>query len=334
MSGVPNGKLRILYILRMLEEETDEERGLSMAGIVERLGDYGMSADRKTVYADFKLLREFGLKIGTAQRNPVEYYVQNHDFTIDELMLMVDAVQSCRLLTQTQADKISRNVKLLATEGQQEKIERRIHVDGRARGRNDAALANVDAIHEAMRKKSRITYTYWKMGTDGKQHAQHEGALYDVTPMRVTFSDNYYYLTAFSERDQEVREYRVDRMRDVRVTGERARRGAEIPDYDYQPRDSQFFGRFDGPVAKATLTCDEDGVGIVHDRFGRDARWSPARQGAEPGTDAARARAHVSVRVSPQFFGWVASMAGHVKIAAPKKLGGEYEEYLRGLLGE
>ena len=26
MSGVPNGKLRILYILRMLQEETDEER--------------------------------------------------------------------------------------------------------------------------------------------------------------------------------------------------------------------------------------------------------------------------------------------------------------------
>ena len=48
MSGVPNGKLRVLYILRMLQEETDEERGLSMAGNAWRLGDCGMSADLET----------------------------------------------------------------------------------------------------------------------------------------------------------------------------------------------------------------------------------------------------------------------------------------------
>ena len=324
MSGMAGGKLRILYIMRMLQEETDAERGLSMTAIIGRLADYGMTADRKTVYADFKLLREFGLDIATAQRNPVEYYLEGRDFSLDELMLMVDAVQSCRFMTQAQSERISRNLKLLATDTQREKLNRRIHVDGRARGRNDAVLVNVDVIHEALRQRKRINYTYWRMGTDGKPHAQHDGRIYDVTPMRVTFADGYYYLTGWSEHDDAVREYRVDRMRDVRVSGEKARRGAGVSDYEYQVRDSQFFGRFDGELVTVTFECDEAGVGIVSDRFGKDVRLSP--QGRD------RCRAVAKVRVSEQFFGWVAGMAGKVRIVGPKKLVTQYRDYLQSLL--
>lgn len=321
MSGVAGGKLRILYIMRMLQEQTDEERGLSMTAIINGLADYGMSADRKTVYADINTLREFGVEIATAQRNPVEYYLARRDFTIDELMLMVDAVQSCRFMTKTQAEKICRNLKLLATEDQQEKLERRIHVDGRVRGRNDAVLSSVDVIHDALRQKKRITYTYWKMGTDGKPHAQHDGEVYEVTPMRVTFADSLYYLTAWSEKDQDVREYRVDRMRDVEVSDEKARRGREISDYEYQARDSQFFGRFDGELVTAKLACNIDGTNIVADRFGKEARFSEKKAGSTVAT--------VQVRVSPQFFGWIAGLDGTVKIASPKKLVEEYRDYLR-----
>lgn len=324
MAGVAGGKLRILYLMRMLQEETDENKGLSMADIIEGLAEYGMTADRKTIYADIKLLEEFGLKIETAQRNPVEYYLARRDFTIDELMLMVDAVQSCRFVTQAQAEKISRNLKLLATVNQQEKLERRIHVEGRARGRNDAVLANVDIIHDALRQKRRITFTYWKMGVDGMPHAQHDGEVYDVTPMRVTFAETYYYLTAWSEQHGAVREYRIDRMHDVALSAEKARRGKEISEYEYQVRDSQFFGRFDGQLVMAQLLCDEDGVNIVADRFGKDARFAPQ------GNDTCIAA--VQVRVSPQFFGWIASMNGTVKIAGPTKLADEYRAFLQNLL--
>ena len=34
MSGMANGKLRILYVMRMLQEETDSEKGLSMTAII------------------------------------------------------------------------------------------------------------------------------------------------------------------------------------------------------------------------------------------------------------------------------------------------------------
>ena len=111
MSGMANGKLRILYVMRMLQEETDSEKGLSMTAIIQRLADFGLTVDRKTIYTDLDTLRDFGIKIDTAQRNPVEYYIENRDFDLDELMLMVDAIQSCRFITQSQCERISRNIR-------------------------------------------------------------------------------------------------------------------------------------------------------------------------------------------------------------------------------
>ena len=175
MSGMANGKLRILYVMRMLQEETDSEKGLSMTAIIQRLADFGLTVDRKTIYTDLDTLRDFGIKIDTAQRNPVEYYIENRDFDLDELMLMVDAIQSCRFITQSQCERISRNIRLLATDYQREKLARRIHVDGRVKGRGDKTFESIDAIHEAMRLKRKICFTYWKIGPDGEMHIQHDG---------------------------------------------------------------------------------------------------------------------------------------------------------------
>ncbi len=324
MAGNAKGKLRTLYIMQMLQDETDDDHGLSMSGIISRLADLGMTVDRKTVYTDLDTLREFGMSIGTVQRNPVEYYLERREFSLDELMLMVDAVQSCPFITQRQAERLARNIRRLATDSQREKLERRIHVDARVRGRNDSMLANVDKIHDAMHNKKKISFTYWKIGLDGQMHAEHGGEAYVVSPMRISFSNSRYYLTAWSDKHNEVREYRIDRMQGLRMLDEKAHRNNEMAEHEYRVRDSQYFGRFDGPVTNVTLNVDKELMPAVIDRFGKDV---PVTQ-----RDADTADVRVSVRVSPQFFGWIAGMDGLVTIAKPSKLVEEYHDYLRKLL--
>ena len=84
-------KLKTLYVKQMLEEETDQEHGLTMRQIIERLGLMGIKAERKSVYRDIEVLQEFGCDIRTYQRNPVEYALVKRTFELQELMLMVDA---------------------------------------------------------------------------------------------------------------------------------------------------------------------------------------------------------------------------------------------------
>ena len=91
--AVNRQKLKLLYLMRMLQEETDSEQGLTMTQILERLEEEGVMAERKSVYRDIEALREFGLDIRTYQRSPVEYALENRDFALPELLLLVDAVQ-------------------------------------------------------------------------------------------------------------------------------------------------------------------------------------------------------------------------------------------------
>ncbi len=65
-------KLKTLYVKQILEEETDAEHGLPMRQIIERLEQFDIKAERKSVYRDIEVLREFGCDIRSYQRNPVE----------------------------------------------------------------------------------------------------------------------------------------------------------------------------------------------------------------------------------------------------------------------
>ena len=194
MAANKNSKLKLLCIQRMLEEETDADHGLSMAEIIQRLAEEGIAAERKSIYRDLEILREFGLDIKTYQRNPVEYAIEHRDFTLSELMLMVDAVASSKFLTVRQANILLANIKSLASLSQQEKLDRSIHVEGRIRSKTECVFEAVDIIHSAIRKRKKITFQYLHYGIDGKRHPAHGGRRYVVTPVGVSYDGGYYYV--------------------------------------------------------------------------------------------------------------------------------------------
>ena len=55
-------KQKLFRLLEILMRETDEEHGLSMPEIISRLGEYGISAERKSLYDDFLVLEELGFE--------------------------------------------------------------------------------------------------------------------------------------------------------------------------------------------------------------------------------------------------------------------------------
>lgn len=323
MAANNKSKLKLLSIQRMLEEETDAEHGLSMTEIIRRLAEEGIAAERKSIYRDLEILREFGLDIKTYQRNPVEYAIDHRDFTLSELMLMVDAVASSKFLTVRQANVLLANIKSLASLSQQEKLDRSIHVEGRIRSKTDCVFEAVDSIHEAIRSRKKIAFRYMHYGIDGKRHPARDGEFYVLTPVGVSYDGGFYYATCWSDKYQTFNEYRIDRMDKLYITDEKATRNEEIAQYSFTKDSHEYFGRFDGPQVTALLLVRGDKVEIITDRFGKHAELIP---------DGDNAKALVSVRVSPQFFGWIAGLEGAVKIIGPHTLLEEYKAYLQSLL--
>lgn len=326
MPNNSKSKLKLLYIKQILEDETDAEHGISMTRIIERLNEFDIPAERKGVYRDIQTLRDFGIEIQTYQRCPVEYAIARRDFSLSELMLLVDAVESCKFLTRRQSNALTTNLKLLASDHQRELLNRRIHVAGRISSKNDSVFTSIDILHEAIRTNRHVAFMYYKYGLDGKRFATHDGKPHEVTPVGIVFSDGFYYLTAWNDERGDMSEFRIDRMDKIRVTDRPATKNDKITHHKYEGDEHEYFGRFGGDPVTATLLVTGEKVEIIKDRFGDAAMLYPQ--------DDETAKAVVKIHKSEQFFGWIAGLGGTVRIHEPKSLKQEYNEYLLGLIKE
>ena len=61
MEGGNNQKLKILYLMKILLEKTDETHSITMPEIITELKAYGVNAERKSIYSDIENLRLYGL---------------------------------------------------------------------------------------------------------------------------------------------------------------------------------------------------------------------------------------------------------------------------------
>ncbi|WP_139652366.1 helix-turn-helix transcriptional regulator [Raoultibacter phocaeensis] len=317
-------KLKLLYLMKMLDEETDSESGLSMTQIIAKLEVLGITAERKSIYRDIETLRDFGLDVRTYQRRPVEYAVEDRDFAFPELLLLVDAVQSSRFLTQSKSDALVRSVKKLASQRQRKLLDKRLHVEGRIKTQNESVFKNVDRIQEALSKRKKISFLYFKYNAAKEKIMQHDGERYVETPVQLVYSDGCYYLVVFNEKHDTFVHYRVDRMDGIEVLEESAQRNEQIANFDPQKLESRAFGMYSGEPVSASFIVEEEAMCAVIDRFGKDVQSIPLDDGT--------ARVSAVVMKSPVFFGWLAQFGDRVRIEKPQALAREYRDYLAGIV--
>ena len=95
-----NQKLKLVYLMKILLENTDETHRITMPEIIAALKSYGISAERKSIYSDIESLRVFGLDIIGEQRDRVYcYHIGNRQFELAELKLLVDSIQAAKFIT-------------------------------------------------------------------------------------------------------------------------------------------------------------------------------------------------------------------------------------------
>ncbi len=151
MSRGNNQKLKLLYIIKILLEKTDERHWITLKDLLLELERCGVSAERKSVYADFEALRLYGYDIIKEQKkNTFYYHVGNREFELAELKLLVDAVQSSKFITEKKSRQLIRKLGKLTSEYETRQLRRQVYVHGRVKAMNESIYYNVDKIHEAI----------------------------------------------------------------------------------------------------------------------------------------------------------------------------------------
>ena len=311
-------KLKLLHLARIFHEQTDDAHGLTMPQIIEQLAACGIPAERKAVYRDIAALRAFGFDIDTLPRRPVEYALITRTFSLAELQLLIDAVQSSRFLTRKLADDLVKTIRKLGSRQQAKKLFRHVHVDGRIKTKNESVYRNVDTIQEAIELKRKLSFRYFEYDLALRERVRHGGEPYERTPVALIFSDGCYYLVAYSVEHDEPRgtgglaNFRVDRMRSLMILDEPAEKSSSIARFDPASYQRSLFGMYlsEDAGTPVTLRVNERAMNGIVDRFGRTVKVTPAENEHE-------ALVNVNVMTSPPFFGWVAQFGGDVVVEGP-----------------
>ena len=215
--AVSQVKLRILYIMKILLEKTDEKHTMSASDIDKELRRYGMSIDRKTVYNDIETLKAFGMDILQARGANSGYYIGRRDFELPELKLLVDAVQASKFISRRKSEELIGKLEGLAGEHDARKLQRNVFIYNRPKTGNETIYYNVDQIHTAIMENRQIQYQYAEWTMQKELKPRKKGAVYTVSPWSLTWDDANYYLIAYDEDADCIKHYRVDKMQQACV---------------------------------------------------------------------------------------------------------------------
>ncbi len=318
-------KLKILYIMQMLMENTDEEHAMSAAEIISELEKQGISAERKSVYDDIEMLKVFGLDILSRRSAPKGYYIASRDFELPELKLLVDAVQSSKFITEKKSGELIKKIEHLAGRFEANELQRQVVVSNRIKTMNESIYYNVDKIHSAISLDSKIRCKYCEWTINRTLEPKKNGGYYTLSPWVLTWDDENYYLIACDDIGQ-IRHYRVDKMLGIEITDERRTGKEQFKNFDIAAFSKRTFGMFAGNETELEIRFNNRLIGVVMDRFGKDAVIH------QKNVDSFTAK--LKVNVSAQFYGWLTGLGTDAVIVSPSSEAEKYALYIRKIFSE
>jgi len=324
MRNEGTGKLRLLYIYKLLLEETDENHTLSTAQIQKALMErWGMEAHRITVGDDIQLLQMVGIEIGKIESTQNKYWMISRPLEQAELKVLTDAVASSKVITKKNSKALLERIASLGSPFKKDELVSNICPEDRIKSKNENILYNVDAINEAINEKRKVSFKYFSFGANKRKQLKNDGEPYIFSPWALVWNGDYYYAVGWSDKHGSIGSFRVDRM--CSVPEIRREDAVAMPKRfkvsDYIKKNYHMFG---GEVKQVELLCDCDIMDSIIDRFGYDVETEII--------DDVRFIARVEVAVNNVFFGWIFGFDGKVKIQGPEDVADAYKKMVREAL--
>lgn len=348
-------KLKSYIVLDYLMKQSDEEHTVSAKDIIDYLQEEcGIETEPRSIYRDideinkvlYMLENECSIQeaeeaiddpeCGEAEKfivydpNRKGFCVRQRRYSADDIRLLAECVYSAKFIDEKRAKRLADVAASLVSQWQAENILHDAFLTDRTKTANTAVYYSVMEINKAMSRGSReaphepekITFKYQKYSIQDvtKTIDRRKGEPYKVSPYRLLINDGNYYLLAFDDRSQEMRTYRVDRMKAVTPTGE-PRDGEEaFKALDLETYTQRVFGMIGGERKHITLRFINPLLDTVIERFGtKAAHYSQV--------DEKHFSVMTEVELSDQFFSWLCGFGNRVKIMEPE-LAEKFTAYL------
>ena len=159
MAGRSSSKLKTLYLWKILREESDERNPMTAQALCQALlKEYGLEAERKSIYTSLKALQDAGFQVEQASPASRGWYMDEHLFEEPELLLLVDAVQSANILNEQKSQDLVNRLLDSSLSGPSKVrfLERFNFTANGNRPENNRALYHIETISRAIDEKKKL----------------------------------------------------------------------------------------------------------------------------------------------------------------------------------
>ncbi|MFC7783700.1 helix-turn-helix transcriptional regulator [Rossellomorea sp. GCM10028870] len=313
MTRVDN-KERVLRLMGILSEETDEDHELSLDDIINRFKQmFGpeVKLNKNSLKDDLEHLirNNFDVTINQEKEGLPKYYSHQYRlFELYELRMLIDAVVSAKFISKKETRQLTGKIKKLTSLHQGKKLHNEIQIDSSIKSESPYIRLAIHDIHEAIAERRMITFQYGRYDVKKQFNLSHEGKLYKVKPYALAWANDFYYLIAYYFEADEIRHYRVDRLRNVEPLSET---------FPYQPFDvskyvQSTFHMFAGDEEWIKVSFQNHLINVIIDKFGKDVDIQ--RDGEDHFILTTKAR------VSSGLVNWILNFGSQARVISPPSL--------------
>jgi predicted DNA-binding transcriptional regulator YafY len=313
-----NIKLKILYLMDIFLNKTDDNHSITINELVLELEKYGIYCERKSIYDDIEVLRHYGIDIilNACGKNS-SYFLGQRQFELAELKIIVDCIYSSKFISYEKSKIIIDKLKKLTSIYEGKNFNKNIIVTDKPKTNNKEILYNIDKIQTAILENKKISFYYYKFNSKKELVLQNEGNPYIITPVSLLINNENYYVVAFYEKYGGVSNFQIDKMMDIKLLPEKA---VKI-NFDFSNYSEKRFGMFSGEEENVKIRFRSSLANVVIDRFGIDVKIK----------NIADDEFCIETKIIPcaKFYSWIFSFKGEAKILEPINIVNEYKEYLK-----
>ena len=263
------------------------------------------------------------------------YYVHDRKYSLEDIRLLAECVYTSKFIDEDKSDDLIDILMQHVSIYEAEKIQHDAYLTDRVRTDNTSTYNNVQTISGAMSKtlngkkhvpeKIKFKYLKYNIKNMSKRVERRGGDDYTVSPFCLMINDGNYYLLARDDKSGKMLTFRVDRMRNIRLTnlpreGEEEFKSVRLSDYA-----KEHFSMFNGQEEHVCIRFLAYLLDAVVDRFGtRGVVYSRDE-------DERYLRATFKVAVNDPFFAWVFGFGKRMTIVSPSHVVEKYKKKLEDI---
>lgn len=317
-----SSKLKTLYIFKFLNDYSDETNPLSSVELINMLDEKGIKCERKSIYADIKMLNNIGFDIVTTLSPKRGFFMATRDFELPEVRLLIDAVSSAGFITPKKTESLVRKLESLVSNNQAKELVSQVYVDSNTKCNNEEIYYIIDKLHEAIMSCHKVKFIYSRRNIDIEHKKSFTEKTFTVSPYALLWKEDHYYLVCNNDKYDNVMNLRLDRMKKLCILDEISRPVNEVTEYektfDVADYSSKMFNMFSGSADKVRIVCELELREQIMDRFGAKVPLTAY--------DSKHFETTVEAAVSDGFITWIMGFGNKIKVLEPESLAKQIKE--------